>query len=304
MDLRQLRCFVMVAETLHFGRAAQRMNMLPASFGRQIRLLEEHLGCQLLKRTTRHVTLSEEGAEFLAAARDIVDRTDALETAFREGRRVSAPTLRIGAIDSAALGLLPQVLPRFREAHPELDIELMEQKTIRLLPRILSGRLDLAVVRAPEAADPALTFRYLFHETAVVAMPDSHRLAGRERVSVTDLANEPLIVPDRRSRPHSHDLSMKLFLDAGLTARVVQIAEEKQTIVSLVGSGVGIAIVPRWTARLAVDGVAFVRVTTPEALTREKLALSLAWARDTRHAGRDAFMQTLEQHLEAVSETA
>ncbi|MEM8622170.1 MAG: LysR family transcriptional regulator [Pseudomonadota bacterium] len=189
MEHKQLRCFVMVAETLHFGRAVRQMDMVPASFGRQIRLLEEHLGCRLLERTTRHATLTPAGAEFRSGAREIVDRTNALATAFREGRNTPTPILRVGAIDSAALGLTPQLLPRFREAHPEFDVELMEQKTIRLPLRFLCGRLDLTVVRAPETADLALAFRYLFHETAVVAMPAGHRLAQRTWSTPTEVVH-------------------------------------------------------------------------------------------------------------------
>ncbi len=304
MELRQLRCLIAVADTLHFGKAAQQMDMLPASFSRQIRLLEEKLGARLLARTTRHVSLTEAGQIFVEGARDIVERADRLEADFRDTRQNRIPVLRVGAIDSAAAGLMPQFLPHFREAHPEIDIELLEQKTIRLLPRILSGRLDAAIVRPPEVADPRLTFRFLFHETAVVAVPESHALASRSEISVEDMADEPLIVPDRSSRPHSHDLTMKLFLESGHTARVAQIAEEKQTIVSLVGTGVGLAIVPRWASRLAVGGVTFVPLRLPAGLARDKLALSVVWLRDARHPARDAFLDVLTDNLERLSISA
>ncbi len=304
MELRQLKCLIAVADTLHFGKAAQKMDMLPASFSRQIRLLEEHLGTRLLSRTTRHVALSDAGRVFVEAARDIMNRADRLEAEFRENQQATAPILRIGAIDSAAAGLMPQFLPQFRDAHPEIDIELLEQKTIRLLPRVLSGRLDAAIVRPPEVADPRLTFRFLFHETAVVAVPDGHPLASRSEITVEDMADAPLIVPDRSSRPHSHDLTMKLFLDSGHTARVAQIAEEKQTIVSLVGTGVGLAIVPRWASRLAVGGVTFVPLSLPTGLARDKLALSVVWLRDTRHSARDAFLDLLGEKAAQLSRSA
>ncbi|MBY6200026.1 LysR family transcriptional regulator [Maritalea mobilis] len=304
MELRQLRCLIAVADTLHFGRAAQKMDMLPASFGRQIKLLEDSLGSRLLVRTTRHVSLTEAGRSFVEGARDIVARADRLEAAFRAEELDRRAVLRIGAIDSAAAGLLPQLLPHLRQAHPEIEVEIFEQKTIRLLPRLLSGRLDIALVRPPESRDPRLRFRALFHETAVVAVPEEHRLAGRDAVTVGDMADEPLIVPDRRSRPHSHDLTMKLFLEAGYSARVVQIAEEKQTIVSLVGTGVGLAIVPKWASRLAIDGVAFVPLTLPSDAVRDKLSLSAVWLRDTRHPARSAFLDVLEAQLGDLAETA
>ncbi|WP_417687419.1 LysR family transcriptional regulator [Roseibium sp.] len=304
MELRQLRCFIAVADTLHFGRAAQKMDMLPASLGRQIKLLEESLGCKLLSRTTRNVSLTEDGNTLVVAARDILERVDNVEAVFRDNLRERTSIVRIGAIDSAAAGLIPQLLPHFREAHPEVDIQLLEQKTIRLLPRLLSGRLDVAFVRPPELKDPRLIFRPLFHETAVVALPESHHLAGRSVISVEDMADEPLIVPDRRSRPHSHDLTMKLFIEAGLTARVAQIAEEKQTIVNLVSTGVGLAIVPKWASRLAVGGVAFVPLNVPAGTARNRLALSAVWLRDTRDPARDWFLDVLDQHLEKLAETA
>ncbi|AHM04928.1 Aromatic hydrocarbon utilization transcriptional regulator CatR (LysR family) [Roseibacterium elongatum DSM 19469] len=304
MDLRQLRCFIAVADTLHFGRAAQRMDMLPASFGRQIKLLEDGLGSRLLVRTTRHVSLTAAGRRFLDGARDVVERADRLEKAFRDENEDRAAVLRIGAIDSAAAGLMPQLLPHLREVHPEIEVELFEQKTIRLIPRLLSGRLDIAIIRPPESSDPRLTFQHLFHETAVVAVPKGHRLAGRDALSVADMADEPLIVPDRRSRPHSHDLTMKLFLEAGQSARIVQIAEEKQTIVSLVGSGVGLAIVPKWASRLAVGGVAFVALSPPSAAVRDKLSLAAVWLRDTRHPARDAFLEVLHGKLAEIAATA
>ena len=304
MELRQLRCLIAVADTLHFGKAAQKMDMLPASFSRHIKLLEDRLGSNLLVRTTRHVSLTDAGREFVEAARDIVERADQLEAEFREGRKGQTPILRIGAIDSAAAGLMPQFLPRFREQHPEIDIELLEQKTIRLLPRILSGRLDAAIVRPPEMVDPRLSFRPLFNETAVVAVPERHELATKKELAVADMAGQPLIVPDRKSRPHSHDLTMKLFLNSGYAANIVQIAEEKQTIVSLVSTGIGLAIVPKWASRLAVGGVRFVPLVVPPEIVRDKLALSVVWLRDTRHASRQAFLEVLEANAKLLARTA
>lgn len=303
MELRQLRCLIAVTDTLHFGRAAQNLDMLPASLGRHIKLLEDSLGTRLLIRTTRNVSLTEAGRTFVEAARDIVEQADRLEASFRENRQDQASILRIGAIDSAAAGLMPQLLPHFRELHSDIDVELLEQKTIRLVPRLLSGRLDIAIVRPPEVRDARLVYHHLFYETAVVAVPEDHPLATRKTVTVEDMADAPLIVPERNSRPHSHDLTMKLFLEAGLTARVAQIAEEKQSIVSLVSTGIGLAIVPRWASRLAVGGVSFVSLELPES-ARNRLALSAVWVRDARHPARDAFLNVLKNRLSALAQTA
>ncbi|MBI1187837.1 MAG: LysR family transcriptional regulator [Alphaproteobacteria bacterium] len=304
MNLLQLRCFLAVADTLHFGRAAQRLDMLPASLGRHVRNLEEHLGTSLVSRTTRNVALTDAGASLMEGARDLIDRADRLEHEFRQLERIRTPVLRVGAIDSVAAGLMPQLLPHFRSEHPGVRIELVEQKTIRLLPRLLSGRLDIAFVRPPEVFDQRLTFRPLFSETPVVALPTTHRLARRESVRIADLVDEPLIVPDRGSRPHSHDLTIKLFLQSGFTARIAQVADEKQTIVGLVGTGIGIAIVPRWTSRLAVTDVRYVPIEITPGVPSYRLSLSAVWLKGVRDETRDQLLGTLERHLAEYAATA
>ncbi|KQI69350.1 transcriptional regulator [Loktanella sp. 3ANDIMAR09] len=304
MDILQIKSFLAVAETLHFGRAAQSLDILPASLGRQIRLLEEKLECRLFLRTTRSVTLTEAGHSILDDARALVAQAERLETKIRDVRKSETPVLKVGAIDSAAAGLMPRLLMMIRQEHPDLEVQLFEQKTIHLLPKLLSGSIDIAFCRPPDVRDQRLNFRTLFFETAVVALPETHPLSGNRAISISELADEPLIVPDRRSRPHSHDLTIKLFVDIGLTARIAQVAEEKQTIVNLVAAGTGLAIVPRWTSRFQVPGVAFVPLSMPPGATRSKLILAAAWTRGTRDAKRDAFLSVLEKNLPELERTA
>jgi DNA-binding transcriptional LysR family regulator len=294
MDLHQLRCFVAAAEELHFGRAAQRLEMLPSALGRFIRLLEEDLGTRLMARTTRSVALTDDGTALLKEARVLLTQADALTAKYRAHGRHQAVTVRVGAIDSAAAGLLPMLLQDFRKQRPEVTVQLVEDKTIRLLPRVLSGRIDLAFVRPPEHRDRRLDFMFLLHETAVVAVSDRHPFASKKRLSIADLADQPLIVPERRSRPHSHDLTMKLFAEAGLEARVVQIADEKQTIVNLVSAELGVAIVPKWTSRMAPRGVRYIRLAASD---MNKLPLAAAWTHGTRDPIRDDILAMVKVHL-------
>jgi len=294
MDLHQLRCFVAAAEELHFGKAAQRLDMLPSALGRFIKLLEEDLGTRLMTRTTRSVALTDDGAVLLKEARTLLAQADGLAAKFRTRGRKQATTLRVGAIDSAAAGLLPMLLHDFRERRPDVTVKLVEDKTIRLQPRLLSGRLDLAFLRPPENPDKRLEFLFLLHETAVVAVSDRHPLASKKSVTIADLAEEPLIVPERRSRPHSHDLTMKLFAEAGLQARIVQLANEKQTIVNLVAAELGVAIVPRWTSRMAARGIRYVPL---DASDINRLTLAAAWTRGTRDPIRDEMLEMLRAGL-------
>ena len=294
MDLHQLRCFVTAAEELHFGRAAQRLEMLPSTLGRHMRLLEEDLGTRLMTRTTRSVTLTDDGAILVKEGRALLEQADALAAKFRTRGRKQAATVRVGAIDSAAAGLLPMLLRDFRERRPDVTVQLVEDKTIRLLPRLLSGRLDLASVRPPESPDKRLEFMFLFHETAVVAVSDHHPLASRKCVTVADLVDQPLIVPERRSRPHSHDLTITLFAEAGLQARIAQIADEKQTIVNLVAAKLGVAIVPKWTSRMAARGVRYIRLAASD---MKKLPVAAAWTRGARDPIRDEMLALLQSNL-------
>lgn len=304
MDLHQLRCFVLAAEELHFGRAAQRADMLPAAFGRFIRLLEEDLGTSLFFRTTRNVELTDHGRRLLDDVRPLLMSADAIRARFRETVRASATRLRVGAIDSAAVGLIPALLNDFRADYPAAEIELVEDKTIRLLPRLLSGRLDIAFVRPPNSRDKALSFRHILLETPVLACPSGHALARRPSIELHDIADEPLIVPDRRSRPHSYDMTMKLFEAGGLTARIAQVADEKQTIVQLVATGLGLAIVPRWMSRVTLTGVTFVPLQLPHGTTAGKLTLAAAWVRGAKDPLRDGLLATLDAHVDRYAAQA
>lgn len=207
-------------------------------------------------------------------------------------------------MDSAAAGLLPPLMADVHAKHPDIAIQLLEEKTIKLLPKVLSGALDLAFVRPPEHSDRRLEYRPLFEESAVVAFPEKHALARRRSVSLADLADQPLIVPDRRSRPHTHDLTVKLFEGAGLTPRIAEVADEKQTIVNLVAARLGAAIVPRWTSRMATPGVRFVPLKVAEDAIAHRLPLAVAWFRGSRDPTRDAILDVLASGLEGYAQRA
>ncbi|QTG16885.1 LysR family transcriptional regulator (plasmid) [Agrobacterium tumefaciens] len=302
MELEQLRCFIAVAEELHFGKAAQKVGMLPASLGRHVRLLEESLNTRLLIRTTRSVELTDQGIVLLQQVNPILSRLENLADTFRSASNTPSTTLRLGAIDSAAAGLVPQLLQDFREISPSTVVHLIEDKSIRLLPKLLSGRLDLILIRPPEKQNRNLAIRPLFEETAVIAVPADSRFAGRSEISIEDLADEPLIVPERRSRPHSYDLTFGLFGNAGLRPRIAQIADEKQTIINLVAAGIGSAIVPRWASKLALDGVKYLSLEASGGVGR--LPLAAIWVKAVRDPNRDKLLGILNEHVDKYAASA
>lgn len=295
MELQHLRCFLTVAETLHFGEAAHRLDMLPSALGRNIRLLEEALGTRLFTRSTRRVALTENGILLREEARKLLAHADAIMLQFRQNPRRAQPLLRVGTIDSAAIGLLPGLLKLFRQRYPEVEIQLYEDKTVHLLPKLKSGRLDLVFIRPPSQLDPQFERLFLCHEPGILALPSSHPFADHDAIEIRELEGMPMILPERRSRPHSHDLTMNLFHHAGMKVTVSQMADEKQTIINLVAAGIGLAIVPAWSSRFQVPGVKFVQLTGPEATG---MPLEAVWMHEAQDEIRDTMLTLLKEHPE------
>jgi DNA-binding transcriptional LysR family regulator len=300
VDINQLRCFVSVGKELHFGRAAQKMEMMPASLSRFIRLLEEDLGVRLLNRSTRNVSLTAEGALFFDDASKLIDQFDALAKRFKVGLKDERRTLRIGAIDSAARGLVPALLNLFVPLHPHSDIHIIEDKTINLIPKLKSGWLDMIFIREPQSIDASLAVRFITRESCVLAVPIQHVLADRERVAVADFQHEAMIIPDRRTRPHSHDLTMSLFKLAGFTPHIAQFAEEKQTILSLVAAGLGLAVVPASYRTMNSDSVSYIALDLPEQI--KGLPLSIAWQKGNEDRFLREMLRLLHEHQRELTD--
>lgn len=300
MELRQLRCFIAVAEMLHFGHAAQQLEMLPSALGRHIRLLEEGLGVRLFIRSTRNVALTAHGKRLLEEGKRIIADVDALEADFRRQGRVSARTLRIGTIESAAIGLLPPLLQAFRQRYPAVDVQIDEDRSTRLLTKLKSGRLDMIFIRPGKESDPRLTTRFLLHEGVVLAIAERHPLSARQTVTVQDIATLPLIVPARRARPHSHDVTINLFANAGLKPNIVQNIDEKQTMISMVASEMGGAIMPHWVARMSTPQVRFIPIDHGDAPFTD-LPLVVVWMGYEPDEMRDNMLAILDRELPQVS---
>jgi DNA-binding transcriptional LysR family regulator len=300
VDINQLRCFIAVGKELHFGRAAQKMEMMPASLSRFIRLLEEDLGVRLLNRSTRNVSLTAEGALFFDDASKLIDQFDALAKRFKVGLKDERRTLRIGAIDSAARGLVPALLNLFVPLHPHSDIHIIEDKTINLIPKLKSGWLDMIFIREPQSIDASLAVRFITRESCVLAVPIQHALADRERVAVADFQHEAMIIPDRRTRPHSHDLTMSLFKLAGFTPHIAQFAEEKQTILSLVAAGLGLAVVPASYRTMNSDSVRYIALDLPEQI--KGLPLSIAWQKGNEDRFLREMLRLLHEHQRELTD--
>ncbi|MBX9926342.1 MAG: LysR family transcriptional regulator [Hyphomicrobiaceae bacterium] len=292
MDLRQLRCFVAVAEEMHFGRAAERLHMAPPALSRVVRSLEDEIGARLLERTTRAVSLTRAGLGFLEDAQLILSRIDTAAQSARDQSTKITTTLRIGAIDAGMGGVLPAAVARLRTAHPDCDVRIIEAMTLPQIHMLRTGRLDIALVRMIE--DSEFPFEPLRQEQLVVVVPDGHRLARKRQLTVRDARDEPFIIPSRRVRPYAYDLVMAYFAAADCVPRIALETTEKPAILAMVASGIGIAFVPDWVTTLRFKGVCYRPLAdVPPSPLPPGAWLGMSWRPQQRHRLRDELIREL-----------
>jgi DNA-binding transcriptional LysR family regulator len=283
-DLRQLRHFVAVAERLHFGRAAAALHMSQPPLSRSIRNLEERLGATLLARTRRRVELTHEGARFLEEARRLLAQLD--HAVLEVGRMAAGGgRLRLGFVSLADFGVLPRLLKAYKAARPGVALALREMLSPEQAAALAAGELDFGLL-LPPVAGADLEHIVVQREQFLVALPSRHRLArSRGGISMRELAGESFVMAPREIAPGLHDAVTALATRAGFAPRVAQEAIQMQTVVSLVSSGMGVAVVPASVANLGRRGVAYREIADPH----PRLDLWLAWRRGGpgSAAGRD-----------------
>ena len=249
MDLRRLRYFVAVAEELHFGRAAQRLNISQPPLSVQIRTLEREIGAPLLIRTQRRVELTEAGRVLLEEARRLLGQAEAAVIHVRRAAEGTVGRLTIGFVSTVDYSILPPLVRRFRQKYPGISLKLLELTGDRQQALLQSGELDLGLSILPSPASD-LTMRPVFREPLIAAVPASHPLAARRRAALRSLAAEPFIQFPRELAPGLYDLAIAACQKAGFTPNLSQEAIQMQTILGLVAAGLGVAVVPRCMSKL------------------------------------------------------
>jgi DNA-binding transcriptional LysR family regulator len=275
MELRHLRYFVAVAEELHFGRAAERLQMAQPPLSQQIQSLEEELGVRLLQRTKRHVELTEAGRAFLREARQVLEQAEQAVLVARRAARGEIGLLSVGFVGSSCYGTLPPILRRFRERYPDVQITLRELTATQQVQALRHQRIHVGILRPP-IEDKGLQMETIRRETLIVALPAQHPLAARSRIALRELADEPFILFPPQYGPGFYHQIMGACLEAGFSPRVVQEAIEMQTIVSLVAAEIGIALVPASLSNLQRVGVIY----RPLAGETPILEIALVWRPD------------------------
>ena len=288
MDMRHLRCFVAVAEELHFGRAAQRLHLTQPPVSLAIKELEEELGVRLLDRTSRRIALTPAGEMALQDARSVLASADLMRRRAREAASGLMGSLTIGFISLPALSFLPPLLRRFSEDNPRVKLSLLEGTTDQMLHEVESGRVDVGLVfQTPDLAEP-LQSCLVQQEPLVVALPETHPLARHATVSVARLAQEQFLGFERHFGPLMFDAVVATCMRHGFSPQIFS-ARQMHTIVSLVSGGLGVALVPDCVRALGREGVAF----RPMRGEKTYVATEAVWRRSDRSPVLEAFLAQL-----------
>jgi len=275
-ELSQLRCFVAAAEELHFGRAAQRLNMTQSPLSRQIQLLERILDVTLLERTSRNVALTPAGRVFLIEARRIVRLAESAQLSARRVAKGDAGKVAIGFTAVSGYDLVPQIVAQARAALPNIDLELREMVTTDQVDALLTGLIDIGFVRPPIARQEFDT-AVMLHEPLVVALPAGDPRAAKSVLEPADFDGQPLIMYARQGAGYFHDMLIRLFDEAGVAPHYVQHVTQIHSMLGLVHAGLAAAIVPESASGLHLMDVQYRRLATdPE----RPVELVMAWRRD------------------------
>lgn len=271
MELRHLRYFLEVAETLHFGRAASRLGIAQPPLSRQIQDLENEVGARLFHRTARGVVLTDAGVVFAQRAAEILAASDEALLEAREAGTGRSGRLVIGFVHSLSYSMLPNVLPGFRQQYPGIQVSLREVNVADKESALLSEQIDIGIFR-PVVSHPEIDILPIHDEGFVLVLPAGHHLAKRRRVPVASLAEESLIM----FRALRGDVGLNGTITAFLRRHDVPVRrrEEVGTIhaaLGLVRAGAGITIVPESTMVLHIDGLVYRRFVEPT--TRVKSAI-------------------------------
>ena len=257
MELRQLKQFVAVAEALSFRRGAERLHMAQPPLSVAIRKLEDDLGAELFERRGRTIRLTAAGQEALRAARRCLADADEMRIATLRAAQGESGLVRIGFVGSATYSVLPRLLPLFRARHPGIELQLRESNNEEMLAMVENERLDVGLVRFPTVSVAALGFQVVERDVFHAVMPKAHPLARSREVTLKALSQEPLIAYAHTKVPGLHAMVTLAFQQAGLSPRPVQEATQVQTVLCLVESGLGVALVPSVSARCAPGNLVF-----------------------------------------------
>lgn len=258
MELRWVEAFVAVAEELHFGRAAARLQMAQSPLSQTIRKLEKDIGVPLFERNTRSVALTAGGHAFLPHAYHILESVETARQATRASAGGVYGRIKIGFTGVLNHLSLPPLTRALRQRYPDIELTLVGRIMTRdAVAQLESGALDLAFVGLP-VQSAAVDTRLIRREPFGVVLPADHPLAGEKKIDLRDLADEGFITTPISAGSSLQEVTMRACLDAGFRPRVVQEITDPYMILLLVSTGVGVALMTSGMAPIAPPGTVFV----------------------------------------------
>lgn len=261
IELRHLRYFLVLADELHFGRAAGRLRIAQPALSQQIVRLESLVGTELFSRTRREVRITPAGEALRPFAERAIADAEAGARAALRAAAGEVGQLTIGFIETAASRLVPLAVRRFRADRPDVGLTLLELGVEEQLERLRAGRLDIGIVRPPIDTE-RLTPTEVASEELVAALPSGHELASRKRLSPKTVTNAPLVALAREVVPGAYDQLLALRQESGGTGAIEQEATSVQAVLGLVAAGLGVAVFPASVRHLSREGVTFVPITS------------------------------------------
>ncbi|NML43588.1 LysR family transcriptional regulator [Ramlibacter sp. G-1-2-2] len=291
LDLAQLRCFVAVAEELHFGRAAVRLHMTQPPLSRQIQLLEHAVGVQLLERTSRSVKLTAAGAVLYKDAATLLRLAQQAARAAERTGKGEAGRVVVGYTAVSGYKLIPALLAEAGRRFPEIEIELMEAVSTEQLKALEEETIDLAFARPLHTAG-AFRYHRVAREPMMLALPARHPLARKAKPRLADLAGQPLVMYSEKEGKYFHDKIAALFTASAAQPQYLHHIGQTHTIMALVAAGLGLAIVPASAQQLRFEHVVFRPLWRADVVAEIYLAWRPDAANPAAHTIREFILQT------------
>jgi LysR family hydrogen peroxide-inducible transcriptional activator len=293
IKLKDLRYLVALADTRHFGRAAEKCFVSQPTLSAQLKKLEDYLGVQLIERQPKNVSLTEAGEQIVARARRMLEASEEVVTLARAHRDPLAGRLRVALLPTIGPYLLPRVSQPIRKGLPRLELRLYEYQTEQILERLEAGEIDLGILALPIAAD-GFEAQTLFTEPFVVAMPDQHRLSKRDSVKLEDLNGETLLLLE--DGHCLRDQALEVCSRVDLHEKQDFRATSLETLRQMVATGAGVTFLPELASRGAygnAKGVT-IRPFTRPAPSRE---VGGVWRKTSaRRVAIDALCKIIREH--------
>lgn len=300
-SLIQLQSFVAVAEELHFGAAAERLNMTQPPLSRQIQLLEKELRAPLFDRTSRKVELTDAGRTLLPSARQILDMAVKTELDVRRVATGEAGSVTVAYTAIAGQSALPKLLRRAADEQPGVSLILRELVSTDQMDGLVKGTVDIGLLR-PIVARPGVVSRPLMRDRLVIALPADSELSGEGALPVRALEGQPLMMYSTAEARYFHDLVLRLFASAGAHPNVTQYASQVPALLAFVEAGLGLTLVPASAQSFAPAGVQF-RELEPSRGVKDlnRVDLEVAWNENNTNPAVRRLLELLETPAEEES---